>query len=59
MDNQSLAAESFKEALIEDVYCYDAFESLVHHQMLSADEGLTKSVVDNNSVFQKNTTKTL
>lgn len=39
MDNRGLASECFREALQQDVYCYDSFESLVQHQMLTKDEG--------------------
>uniref|UniRef100_T1JHN4 peptidylprolyl isomerase n=1 Tax=Strigamia maritima TaxID=126957 RepID=T1JHN4_STRMM len=38
MDNRGLAADSYREALIVDVLCYEAFEALIQHQMLSADE---------------------
>lgn len=38
MDNRGLAAECFREALRLDVYCYEAFQSLVQHQMLSKEE---------------------
>ena len=40
MDNRNLAAECFREALREDVYCYEAFHCLVNHQMLTAQEGV-------------------
>ena len=39
MDNRGLAADCYKQALRCDVYCYEAFEALVQHQMLSAQEG--------------------
>ncbi|PSN43921.1 Cell division cycle protein 16 [Blattella germanica] len=38
MDNRGLAAECYKQALQCDVHCYEAFEALVQHQMLSAQE---------------------
>lgn len=38
MDNRSLAADCFREALQYDVFCYDAFYALVQHQMLSKEE---------------------
>ncbi|KFM68530.1 Cell division cycle protein 16-like protein, partial [Stegodyphus mimosarum] len=38
MDNRGLASECFRGALQHDVYCYDAFESLVQHQMLTKEE---------------------
>jgi anaphase-promoting complex subunit 6 len=39
MDNRGLAADCYKQALQCDVHCYEAFEALVQHQMLSAQEG--------------------
>ena len=39
MENRSLAMECFLEALRQDVYCYEAFDLLVNHHMLSAQEG--------------------
>jgi anaphase-promoting complex subunit 6 len=39
MDNRGLAADCYKQALRSDVHCYEAFEALVQHQMLSAQEG--------------------
>lgn len=39
MDNRALAVECFTNALKEDVYCYEAFELLVQHHMMSAEEG--------------------
>lgn len=39
MDNRGLAADCFKEALKCDVYCFEAFDSLTKHQMLSIEEG--------------------
>lgn len=39
MDNRGLAADCFKEALKHDVYCYEALDSLIKHQMLSVEEG--------------------
>ena len=41
MENRSLAMECFLEALRQDVYCYEAFDLLVNHHMLSAQEGKT------------------
>ncbi|XP_060600102.1 cell division cycle protein 16 homolog [Ruditapes philippinarum] len=38
MDNRTLAMECFKEALRQDVYCYEAFDLLVNHHMLSSQE---------------------
>ncbi|CAL1269455.1 unnamed protein product [Larinioides sclopetarius] len=40
MDNRGLATDCFKEALQHDVYCYDAFDSIVQHQMLTKEEEL-------------------
>ena len=39
MENRTLAMECFLEALRQDVYCYEAFDLLVNHHMLSAQEG--------------------
>lgn len=39
LDNRGLACDCYKAALQKDIHCYDAFESLVKHQMLSAIEG--------------------
>ncbi|XP_014681406.1 PREDICTED: cell division cycle protein 16 homolog [Priapulus caudatus] len=38
MDNRALAVECFTAALKQDVYCYEAFELLVQHHMMSAEE---------------------
>ncbi|CAH1788277.1 unnamed protein product [Owenia fusiformis] len=38
MDNRTLAADCFREALQHNVYCYEAFEMLVNHHMLTAEE---------------------
>lgn len=39
MDNRGLAAECFREALQSNVYCFEAFDLLVNHHMLTAEEG--------------------
>lgn len=39
LDNRTRAADCFKQALRLDVYCYEAFQALVQHQMLTASEG--------------------
>lgn len=41
LDNRSLASECYKQALKRDVFCFNAFQSLVQHQMLTAWEGIT------------------
>uniref|UniRef100_A0A8C5EJB3 Cell division cycle 16 homolog (S. cerevisiae) n=1 Tax=Gouania willdenowi TaxID=441366 RepID=A0A8C5EJB3_GOUWI len=38
MDNRPLATSSYKEALKLDVYCFEAFELLTSHHMLTAQE---------------------
>ncbi|GJQ84451.1 hypothetical protein Trydic_g15664 [Trypoxylus dichotomus] len=38
MDNRGLASDCYKQALQCDVYCSEAFDSLVQHHMLSANE---------------------
>ncbi|GIY75333.1 cell division cycle protein 16 homolog [Caerostris extrusa] len=40
MDNRGIATDCFKQSLQHDVYCYDAFDSLVQHQMLTKEEEL-------------------
>ena len=38
LDNRSLAADAFKEAVRIDVFCHEAFEALIKHQILTASE---------------------
>ncbi|XP_033127040.1 cell division cycle protein 16 homolog [Anneissia japonica] len=38
LENRLQATEHYREALKQDVYCYEAFELLVKHQMLSCEE---------------------
>jgi len=38
LDNREKAAEAFQAALRADVFCHEAFEALVGHQMLTAEE---------------------
>ncbi|XP_072035292.1 cell division cycle protein 16 homolog isoform X2 [Amphiura filiformis] len=38
MENWVLATENYREALRRDVYCFEAFELLMKHQMLTAEE---------------------
>ncbi|XP_023346984.1 cell division cycle protein 16 homolog isoform X1 [Eurytemora carolleeae] len=38
IENRELAAQSFKNALHVDVYCYEALQALIEHQMLNAQE---------------------
>lgn len=38
LDNRILAAEAFKEALSLDVYCSEAFQAVIQHQIFSAEE---------------------
>ncbi|KAK2165875.1 hypothetical protein NP493_1345g00047 [Ridgeia piscesae] len=38
MENRNLAVECFTEALRTDIYCYEAFDSLVNHHMMTAEE---------------------
>uniref|UniRef100_A0A9L0RL30 Cell division cycle 16 n=1 Tax=Equus caballus TaxID=9796 RepID=A0A9L0RL30_HORSE len=40
LDNRTLATYSYKEALKLDVYCFEAFDLLTSHHMLTAQEGL-------------------
>lgn len=46
MDNRPLATSSYKEALKLDVYCFEAFDLLTSHHMLTAQEGETDVSVD-------------
>lgn len=39
MGNRPLATSSYKEALKLDVYCFEAFDLLTSHHMLTAQEG--------------------
>lgn len=39
MDNRPLATSNYKEALKLDVYCFEAFDLLTSHHMLTAQEG--------------------
>ncbi|GAB1609472.1 hypothetical protein Ahia01_001232900 [Argonauta hians] len=39
MDNRILATDYYRMALNQDIYCFEAFDRLVAHHMLSADEG--------------------
>lgn len=38
MDNRDLATDCYKQALVADVHCFEAFDALIQHQMLSASE---------------------
>ena len=38
LDNRGLAVEAYKEALKVDVFCSEAFSTIIQHQMLSAEE---------------------
>lgn len=40
LDNRTLATYSYKEALKLDVYCFEAFDLLTSHHMLTAQEGV-------------------
>ena len=44
LDNRTLATYSYKEALKLDVYCFEAFDLLTSHHMLTAQEGLDTQV---------------
>lgn len=45
MDNRLLATSSYKEALKLDVYCFEAFDLLTSHHMLTAQEGEERHVL--------------
>ncbi|XP_063235320.1 cell division cycle protein 16 homolog [Bacillus rossius redtenbacheri] len=38
LENRGIAVDYYRQALRADVHCYEAFEALVQHQMLSAQE---------------------
>ena len=38
LDNRASAADAFKEAVRIDVFCHEAFQALIKHQILTADE---------------------
>ena len=38
MDNRALASQAFRDALVTDVYCVEAFQALTQHNILSAAE---------------------
>lgn len=38
LDNRDVAAQCFKEALSFNIHCYDAFQSLIQHQMMTVQE---------------------
>lgn len=38
LDNRDRAAECYRAALLNDVYCYEAFDRLTTHSMLTEDE---------------------
>jgi len=42
-ENRGLAADCYRQALRCDVYCYEAFDALVQHHMLSSWEGTIKA----------------
>jgi len=44
IENREQAAESYKLAVQTDIFCYEAFQALIDHQMLTADE--EKSLVN-------------
>jgi len=44
MDNRPLATCSYKEALKLDVYCFEAFDLLTSHHMLTAQEGEAEAI---------------
>lgn len=45
MDNRGLASECYRQALQFDVHCYEAYEALIQHQMLSATEGTVRNLI--------------
>lgn len=51
MDNRGLATDCYKQALQYDVNCYEAFDGLIQHHMLTADEGSFKTTIQNKFKF--------
>ncbi|KAG9349579.1 hypothetical protein JZ751_028027 [Albula glossodonta] len=47
MDNRPLATSSYKEALKLDVHCFEAFDLLTSHHMLTAQEDTVNGLQDN------------
>lgn len=45
LDNRNFATDCYKEALKNDVHCYDAFQALVQHQMLTSNDGLLDLII--------------
>lgn len=45
MDNRIPAIEDYKNALKYDVYCNEAFELLIRHEMLSPSEGIVEILI--------------
>jgi len=41
MDNRSQAVHCYRAALVLDVRCFEAFDCLVQHHMMSSAEGMT------------------
>lgn len=39
LENRVLSIECYKQALHQDVYCFEAFDALTRNQMLTASEG--------------------
>ncbi|EEB13202.1 cell division cycle, putative [Pediculus humanus corporis] len=38
LDNRDLATDCYKQALMADVHCFEAFDALIQHQMLTGSE---------------------
>lgn len=55
MDNRGLASDCYKQALICDVHCYEAFEALIQHNMLTAYE--EEALLDSLPLNQQCTTE--
>lgn len=52
MDNRGLASECYKQALQCDVYCFEAFDAIIQHHMLTALEGKKFKIIDKCNVVQ-------
>ncbi|KAJ8962121.1 hypothetical protein NQ318_018078 [Aromia moschata] len=53
MDNRGLASDCYKQALHTDVYCFEAFDSLIKYQMLTAAEVLEEELLNSLPVSEQ------
>lgn len=53
LDNRNFATDCYREALRNDVHCYDAFQALIQHQMLTSFEGWFKFIIIDFYILKK------